>query len=92
MSTKFNLELALKGHPVSTKDGRKVTDFKIIDDDAPKSAKDVREYVDNANHKKYYQGITAVLHNNNNTGVFPFYHDGGSHLYGSETQCDLVMV
>lgn len=87
MSNEFDLTLALLGHPVQTKDGRKVTDIKMVDETAPHSADDVNE----TDGEEYSQGITGVIHNLSGLHTYPFYHNGGSHLYGGTTEADLVM-
>ena len=87
MSNEFDLTLALLGHPVQTKDGRKVTDIKIVDENAPHSPHDVNEFLG----EEYSQGITGVIHNLTGLHTYPFYHNGSSHLYGGTTEADLVM-
>lgn len=88
MSSKFDLALALAGSPVTTKDGRTVTNIQIVNPDAPRSA----QSVDELRGEQYVQGLTAVIHNLSGQHTYPFYHDGGSHLYGGKTEADLVMA
>ncbi|MCY9861398.1 hypothetical protein OTK49_02555 [Vibrio coralliirubri] len=88
MSKKFDLSLALKGSKVLTRDGRLVTDIKVVDEKAPHSA----SVVDDLGGEPYTQGITVVIHNKCGASVYPYYHDGGSHLYGGKTDADLVMA
>ncbi len=82
----FDLEAALNGSEVRTRDGRKVTDVKIFDDGAPKSADEVDEY----NDEVYFKGMSVVIHNVGGLHRHEYYHDGGSHLYGLATDADLT--
>lgn len=88
MSKKFDLNLALNGASVTTKDGRKVTDIKVVNENAPFSAEDVDEF----KGEEYIQGLTGVIHNLTGLHTYEFYHNGGAHLYGGNTQADLVMA
>ncbi|MGD1524271.1 hypothetical protein [Vibrio owensii] len=88
MKREFNLQLALAGHAVETRDGRKVSGVKETNKDAPYSAESVDEF----NGEQYAQGVSAVIHNKCGKSTYPFYHDGGAHLYGGRTEADLVMV
>tara|TARA_Y100000310_G_scaffold227068_1_gene229253 strand:+ start:62 stop:406 length:345 start_codon:yes stop_codon:yes gene_type:complete len=83
----FDLESALKGAIVITKDGRKVTDIKIVDANAPFSADCVDEY----STEEYRQGVSAVIHNATGQHEYPFYHNGGAHIYGGDNPADLVI-
>lgn len=83
----FNLKNALQGEPVVTRDGRTISNIRIVDNTAPKSANDVDEH----NGEKYEQGLKADIHNTHHTSSYSFYHDGGSHLYGGENASDLMM-
>ncbi|ELP5902508.1 hypothetical protein QTV49_004548 [Vibrio vulnificus] len=82
----FNLELALSGATVVTRDGRLVTDIKIINESAPKSAKEA-----NDNDLEYEQGIEVTIHNSNFSDRYSYYHNGGSHKYGLDTDADLFL-
>jgi len=82
----FDLELALQGNPVKTRDGRKVSDVKVIIEKAAYSASQIDEY----NDEEYIQGLTAVIHNPTGQHTHSFYHSGGSHRYGLTTEADLT--
>lgn len=82
----FDLNAALNGASVQTRDGRTVTDIKIVTHDAPHSA----ESVDELNGGEYIMGIEAKIHNKHFSDTYPFYHSGGSHKYGIETGADLT--
>jgi hypothetical protein len=79
----FNLEAALYGYEVRTRDGRKVTNVRI-------ASKDNKSMYDH--EPKPIQGIRATLHNSVKAEEYSFYHDGGAHLYLGETGADLFMV
>lgn len=89
----FNLNAALEGAPVCTRDGRRVTNILVTDPTAPTSAHDAsllelkKPYTD-----PYRQGIQARIHNLSFSDEYSFYHDGGSHRFGLETCSDLKMV
>jgi hypothetical protein len=83
---KFDIQLAMAGHPVVTLDGRKVTDFKI---EFPKAPQNFAEARDTEN---YTQGISAVIHNPTGQHRYKFYFDGTAHLYGGTTLSDLQMA
>lgn len=88
---KFDLKQALFGAEVRTRDGRHVTNVKVIDSMSPFS---IRDAVDD--DENYKQGLEATIHNVNGSGnisedVFNFYHDGGAHIYGGENGADLMI-
>jgi hypothetical protein len=85
MKNSFDLKKALAGHSVFTRDGRKVTNIRVVNQDAPKSVREVH-------NEKYIQGIEGTIHNLSGPSVYPFYHDGGSHKYGGSTLSDLIMM
>lgn len=82
----FDLKAALQGAEVRTRDGRKVTDVQVKIAEAPFSAQNVDEYAG----EEYIKGITAVIHNEHFKDTYEFYHSGGSHIYGLETEADLT--
>ena len=82
----FDLQLALNGRKVKTRDGRNVSHVTLVNNHAPKSAEDVND------SENYTQGIVATIHNTLGESRFKFYHDGGSHKYGGENGADLVMA
>jgi len=79
----FNLEDALNGAEVQTRDGRKVTGIKVVSDDCKSMY---------AHEPKPIQGLMASIHNDLGIMEFPFYKDGGAHLYLGENSADLFMV
>lgn len=87
---KFNLEEALEGKSVQTKDGRKVTGFLIVNDfpTTPSEALDL-EYKGDSSYK---QGLRGTIHNTNGYSEYLFYHDGKANMYGAGSQADLFMV
>ena len=82
----FDLDLALSGSPVVTRDGRSVTDIRIINESAPKSAKEA-----NDNDLEYEKRIEVTIHNPDFSGRYSYYHNGGYHKYGLETEADLFL-
>ena len=90
----FNLDEALAGNPVCTRDGRLVTNVIVTDANAPKSAKEAQSNAYNCQTKDgedacFRGGLTASLGKLNNVN---YYHDGIRHLYGIETGADLFML
>lgn len=83
---KFDLKSALNGAEVRTRDGRKVTEIRVVDITAPYSASNVDEYAG----EEYKQGLLADIENKNGKSTYPFYHSGESHKYGLETDADLT--
>ena len=86
MNNIFDLEKALSGAPVQTKDGRKVTDIKVVLASAPRDS----SYVDEYEGEEYIQGLTGVIHNTSGLDTYPFYHSGVAHKYGLATEADLT--
>lgn len=82
----FDLRAALQGAEVRTRDGRKVTDVRVVNTTAPYSPSNVDEY----SGQQYVQGIRATIHNEHFKDEYAFYHSGESHLYGIETDADLT--
>ncbi len=79
----FNLEAALKGTKVQTRDGRKVTSIKVISKDSKTMYTHEPEPV---------QGLMATIHNPCGPCKYHFYRDGGAAKYLGENPADLVMV
>ena len=76
----FNLQEALSGDIVTTRDGRRVTCIR-------RSAEsDFQEY------PKYPFGLTGYIHNNGQHDQYPFTMKGGANRFGIETEADLFMA
>lgn len=88
----FNLEQALKGTPVTTKDGRKISNIRVVNDSAPKSSREATDLDYKSNKNAYQQGIVVTLHNDSGESDFPYYHSGEAHRYGLATNADLQMA
>lgn len=82
----FDLQLALAGAKVQTRDGRTVTDIKVVRDALPRTKEDVRRMW------VYIQGIRGTIHNFSGYHEYPFYHDGTAHKYLGDDSADLFMV
>lgn len=85
----FDLNLAISGIKVETKDGRKVTDIKIINS---KGAKTKTEAFKNNN---FIQAVSGIVHSNINDqaseSICYFYNDGTNDKYCESSNTDLVM-
>ena len=79
----FDLQSALNGAKVRTRDGRTVTNVKVICDDV---------IFDDGVQSEYTQGLTAEIHNACGVCTYPFYHNGGAHKYLGQNDADLFMV
>ena len=79
----FNLTAALNGYPVQTRDGRKVTNIKVVSEDI---------IFDNGVDSNYQQALIGDIMNNCGACTYPFYSDGVAHKYLLETGADLFMV
>lgn len=88
----FNLKEALGGAPVSTKDGRKVSNIRVVNEFAPKSSRESVDLEYESDSNAYQQGILLTIHNDDGKSDFPYYHSGESHRYGLPTDADLQMV
>lgn len=88
----FNLKQALKGTPVTTKDGRNVSNIRVINDSTPKSSREAADLDYKSDKNAYQQGIIVTLHNDNGESDFPYYHSGEAHRYGLATDADLQMA
>ena len=78
----FNLTAALNGADVITRDGRKVTNIKVI-------GKDI--VFDNGVKSNYQQALIGDIRNDCGACTYPFYSDGVAHKYLLETGADLFM-
>ena len=74
--TDFNLEAAINGGSVVTRDGRKVTNVRVSS---------------SSNDYLNHQGLRAEIHNTGGVHEHKFYHDGGSHKYFGNSDADLFM-
>jgi hypothetical protein len=88
----FNIDMALNGIPVETRDGRKVSNIFIFSDNSPKSQIEALSKEYNGDDNPYNQGIRATVHNHNFSDQYSFYHDGSAHMYSGINDSDLVMV
>lgn len=79
---KFNLKDAIVGKAICTRDGRTVTNVKVVCDDLIE---------DDGISSTYRQGLTADVHNTDCVGTYPFYHDGLASKYLGECGADLFM-
>ena len=80
---KFNLEAALGGAKVQTRDGRNVSGIHVVSDDRKTMY---------SHEPQPVQGLRATIHNSHGEGEYPFYKNGGAHLYLGDNAADLVMV
>jgi hypothetical protein len=78
----FNLILALAGHAVCTKDGRTVTNVKVVCDDFIE---------DDGVNSTYRQGLRADIHNDTFIDTYLFYHTGIASKYLGTCDADLYM-
>lgn len=88
----FDLTKALKGEPVTTKDGRKVSNIRVVNKSAPKSAKEASSLDYDVEYDAFEQGLMATIHNTCGDSDYHYYHDGGAHRYGGKTNADLQMA
>ena len=79
---KFDLEAALAGAEVQTRDGRKVTGIRVVSEDSKTMY---------AHEPEPVQGLRATIHNKQGPCEHHFYLDGGAAKYLGETLADLVM-
>jgi hypothetical protein len=88
----FDLTKALNDEPVTTQDGRKVSNIRVANASAPKSATEASSLDYDVEHNAFQQGLIVTIHNTSGESDYHYYHDGGSHLYGGKTDADLQMV
>jgi hypothetical protein len=88
----FDLTKALNGIPVTTKDGRKVSNIRVVNTYTPRSAAEASSLDYDVEHNAFQQGLIATIHNTCGESDYPYYHDGGAHLYGGNTSADLQMA
>lgn len=72
----------MSGKPVCTRDGRTVTNVKVVCDDLIE---------DDGVSSTYRQGLTADIHNDSFIGNYPFYHNGLASKYLGCSGADLFM-
>jgi hypothetical protein len=84
---KFDLEEALAGHAVMTRDGRKITGVREVN----RTCMTHRDAEDMCDNSTFIQGLVATVHNTQGLHEYRFYHDGGAHKYGGVNGCDLFM-
>ena len=79
----FNLKDALNGSPVKTRDGRKISNVRVVGVDAINNL---------ASEPEPTQALMAEIHNDCGLCDYPFYSDGIAHKYRGLTGADLMMV
>jgi hypothetical protein len=87
----FNLEQALIGASVTTKDGRKVSNARVVNNSCPKSSREAADLDYKVGGNAYQQGIVVTIENDEGGSDFPYYHSGEAHLYGLAVDADLRM-
>jgi hypothetical protein len=79
----FNLSKALEGCSVQTRDGRVVSNIKVVSEDV---------IYDDGVNSKYQQALVGDIHNTGGIHTHHFYSNGTAHKYLMETGADLFMV